>query len=107
MLKRKLRVVNSDNPLLSGVRRTKLFCVCAMPDRPSKLACDIGAMGKLGEKMTNPMTDLDAYTDAELEQALARVLAQARGEVLNEAEVQKFWQLYEEIQRRALSVTAA
>ncbi|MFZ0952018.1 MAG: hypothetical protein WAN17_07120 [Candidatus Sulfotelmatobacter sp.] len=57
--------------------------------------------------MTNAMTDLDAYTDEELEQALARVLAQARGEVLNDAEVQKFWQLYEEIQRRALSVTAA
>jgi hypothetical protein len=57
--------------------------------------------------MTNAMTDLDAYTDEELEQALARVLAQARGEVLNDAEVQKFWQLYEEIQRRTLSVTAA
>ena len=63
--------------------------------------------GKLGEKMTNPMTDLDAYTDEELQQALARLLAQARGEVLNDAEVQKFWQLYQEIQRRALSVTAA
>jgi hypothetical protein len=57
--------------------------------------------------MTNTMTDLDAYTDEELEQALARVLAQARGEVLNDAEVQKFLQLYQEIQRRALSVTAA
>jgi len=57
--------------------------------------------------MTNPMTDLDAYTDEELEQALARVLAEARGEVLNDAEVQKFYHLYEEIQRRALSVTAA
>ena len=42
--------------------------------------------------MTNPMTELDAYTDEELQQALARVLAQARGEVLNDAEVQKFWQ---------------
>jgi hypothetical protein len=57
--------------------------------------------------MTNAMADLDAYTDEELEQALARVLARARGEVLNDAEVQKFWQLHEEIQRRALSVTAA
>jgi hypothetical protein len=56
--------------------------------------------------MTNAMTDLDAYTDEELEQALARVLAQAQGEVLNDTEVQKFWQLYEEIQRRAPSVTA-
>jgi hypothetical protein len=56
--------------------------------------------------MTHAMTELDAYTDEELEQSLARVLAQARGEVLNDAEVQKFWQLYEAIQRRALSVTA-
>lgn len=57
--------------------------------------------------MTNPMTDLDAYTDEELEQALARVLAQAQGEVLNDAKVQKFWQFHKEIQRRALAVTAA
>jgi len=57
--------------------------------------------------MTNHMTDLEAYTDEELQRALARVLAQARGEVLNDAEVQKFWQLYQEIQRRALSVTSA
>jgi hypothetical protein len=56
--------------------------------------------------MTNPMTDLDAYTDEELQQAMARVLARAREEVLNGAEEQKFWQLYQEIQRRALSVTA-
>jgi len=28
-------------------------------------------------------------------------------EVLNDAEVQKFYQLYEEIERRALAVTAA
>ncbi|MFZ0418990.1 MAG: hypothetical protein WAM04_12910 [Candidatus Sulfotelmatobacter sp.] len=57
--------------------------------------------------MTDPVTDLEACTDEELEQALALVLAHARGEVLNEAEVQKFHQLYEEIQRRALAVTAA
>jgi hypothetical protein len=67
--------------------------------------------------MTNPMTDLDAYTldaytldaytDEELQQAMARVLALARAEVLNDAEVQKFWQLYQEIQRRALSLAIA
>ena len=57
--------------------------------------------------MIDPMKDLDAYTDEELEQALARVLAHVRGEVLNDAEVQKFWQLNEEILRRARSVTAA
>jgi hypothetical protein len=78
-----------------------------MPNRLSKLACDISAMGETRGENANPMTDLDAYTDEELQQALARVLAQARGEVLNDAEVQKFWQLYQEIQRRALSVTAA
>ena len=55
--------------------------------------------------MTNPMADLDAYTDEELEQTLARVLAHARGEVLNDAEMQRFWQIYAEIHRRALSVT--
>ena len=64
-------------------------------------------MGETREKMTNPMTDLDAYTDEELQQGLARVLTQAQGEVLNDAAVQKFWQLYQEIQRRALSVTGA
>jgi len=53
--------------------------------------------------MTDPMTDLEACTDEELEQGLARVLAHAQAEVLNDAEVQKFWQIYEEIQRRALS----
>jgi hypothetical protein len=60
------------------------------------------------EKMTNPMTDLEAYTDEELELAMARVLALARGEVLNDAEVQQLWQIYEEIQRRrARPVSAA
>jgi len=46
------------------------------------------------------MTDLDTYTDEELELALVRVLAHARGEVLNDAELQKFWQIHKEIQRR-------
>ena len=53
------------------------------------------------------MTNLEACTDEELEHALARVLMHASGEVLNEAEVQRFYQLYEEIQRRALAATAA
>ena len=58
--------------------------------------------------MTDHLTDLEAYTDEELKQALARVLALARGEVLNDAEVERFWQLYEEILRRgASSGTAA
>jgi hypothetical protein len=46
------------------------------------------------------MTELDAYTDEQLEQELARVLEHARGGVLNDAEVRKFWQLHEEILRR-------
>jgi len=58
--------------------------------------------------MTNPMTNLEACTDEELEQELARMLAYASGEVLNDAEVQKFYELHEEIQRRrAPSGTAA
>ena len=53
------------------------------------------------------MTNLEACTDEELESKLARVLAYASGETLNDAEVQEFHQLYEEILRRALAVTAA
>ena len=63
-----------------------------------------GAMPLRGE-MTSSMTNLQACTDEELEQKLARVLAYASREVLNDAEVQEFYQLYEEIQRRALTVT--
>ena len=58
--------------------------------------------------MTDHLTDLEAYTDEELKQAMARLLAQARVDVLNDAEVQNFWQLYTEIQRRReLPETAA
>ena len=39
-------------------------------------------------------------TDQELEQALAAILAYASAEVLNHSELQKFYQLCEEIQRR-------
>jgi hypothetical protein len=60
------------------------------------------------EQMTNPTTNLAAYSDEELKQALARVVALARSEVLKDGEVQKFWQLYDEImRRRAHSGTAA
>ena len=57
--------------------------------------------------MTSSMTNLGACTDEELEQKLACVLAYASGETLNDAEMQEFHQLYEEILRRALAVTAA
>jgi hypothetical protein len=50
------------------------------------------------------MTDLDAYTDEELERELARVLVHARGEVLSDDEVREFWQLYEEILRRCAAI---
>ena len=57
--------------------------------------------------MTNPVTNLETCKDEELENALARVLVYASGEVLNEAEVRMFYQLYEEIRRRSPAVTAA
>ena len=50
--------------------------------------------------MTDPRTDPAVYTDEELKQALARVLALARSEVLDDTEVQRFWQLYAEMVRR-------
>jgi hypothetical protein len=56
--------------------------------------------------MTNLMKNLGARTDERLEKALARVLAYASGEVLNEGEVLIFYQLYEEIRRRAPAMTA-
>lgn len=58
--------------------------------------------------MANSTTDPAAYTDEELRRALARVLALARSEVLDDAEVQKFWQIYEEmVRRRAATGNAA
>ena len=51
--------------------------------------------------MTDPVTNLETCTDDELENALARVLVYASGEVLNEAEVRIFYQLYKEICRRS------
>jgi|CZKD01.1.fsa_nt_gi hypothetical protein len=58
------------------------------------------------EQMTTAMTDLDAYTEEELEK-LARVLVHARGEVLNDAEVQQFWQFHKEISRRSAASGSA
>jgi len=58
--------------------------------------------------MTDRITNLEAYTDEELDEALAHVLGQARGEVLNDTEVREVRQINLEIQRRhAPSVTAA
>jgi len=64
--------------------------------------------GNLQESGMQSMRHLNACTEEELERMLAAVLSQARGEVLNDAEVQEFWQIYQEIQRRRpLSHTAA
>ena len=58
--------------------------------------------------MTDPTTDPAPYTDQELKPARARVIALTRSEGLNDTEVQRFWQLYEEVRRRsAPSGTAA
>src|ERR1700687_2216846 len=63
--------------------------------RPNAFSCSPS-----GEKRKSSMTNIEICTDEELEQEMARVLAHARGEVLDDAEVQKFWQLHEEILRR-------
>jgi len=51
-------------------------------------------------KMTPSMAELNGCTEEALEQALAGLLMHARTEVLNDTEVQAFWQVYQEIQRR-------
>jgi hypothetical protein len=59
-------------------------------------------------EMTHSMTNLNGRTEKELQQMLGALLSQARGEVLNDAEVQAFRQIDQEIQRRRpLSDTAA
>ena len=57
----------------------------------------------LSRKECSRMTDLDGHTDEGLRQELALLLAHARGEVLNDAEVHKFWLLHEEILRRRVA----
>ena len=60
-----------------------------------------------GGNMTDPTTDPAAHTDQELKQALARVIALARSEGLDDIR-SPFWRLYEEILcQRASSGTAA
>ena len=44
--------------------------------------------------MNNPVPDLEAYSHEELKQALARLIVDARVEVLSDPEVHRFWQLY-------------
>ena len=52
-------------------------------------------------EMTHSIPELGACTDEQLEQVLAGLLTQARGQVLSDAEVQEFWRAYQEIQRRS------
>ena len=51
--------------------------------------------------MKRSITEPNACTDEQLEQVLAGLLTQARGQVLSDAEVQEFWRVYQEIQRRS------
>ena len=57
--------------------------------------------------MTPSITQLDASTEEELHQALAGLLARAQEEVLNDTEVQEFWRISQEIQRRCSAPGAA
>jgi hypothetical protein len=50
--------------------------------------------------MTNPTTAAADYTDEELRRAMARVIALARSKALDDAEVQRFWEIYAEMMRR-------
>lgn len=58
-------------------------------------------------EMTLSITELVASTEEELQQALAGLLAHARDEVLNDMEVQEFWRIHQEIQRRCSHSGAA
>ena len=50
---------------------------------------------------------LHACTDEELHQGLADILAHSRGEALTDGELQQFWAIYQEIQRRRQRCEAA
>jgi hypothetical protein len=57
--------------------------------------------------MTLSITELGSSTAEELHQALAALLARAREEVLNDTEVQEFWRISQEIERRCSRSAAA
>ena len=56
--------------------------------------------------MTRSITELNASME-ELHQALAGLLAQAREEVLSDTEVQEFWRICKELDRRCMRPGAA
>jgi hypothetical protein len=51
-------------------------------------------------KTVDSMKELNACTEEELEQVLAGLLVQAGKVLLNDTEVEEFWQVHLEIQRR-------
>jgi hypothetical protein len=51
-------------------------------------------------KMTN-LAKLDVCTKEQLEELLAGLLEHACGQTLNDVEVQEFWQVYQEMERRS------
>jgi hypothetical protein len=51
--------------------------------------------------MADSAKELDACTKEQLEELLAGLLEHARGQTLNDAEVQEFWRVYYEIQQRS------
>ena len=51
--------------------------------------------------MANFVKELDCCTKEQLEELLVGLLAQARGQTLNDVEVQEFWRVYQEIERRS------
>lgn len=53
------------------------------------------------------ITELNASTVEALHEALAGLLAHAREEVLNDTELQEFWRIQQEIQRRCPHSRAA
>ena len=57
-------------------------------------------VSSMTNKMTDSRTELNACTENDLEEVLAGLLMRARAEVLNDTEVQEFWKVYQEIQRR-------
>jgi hypothetical protein len=57
--------------------------------------------------MTLSITEVDCSTEEELRQALAGLLSRAREEVLSDTEVQEFWRICQEIERRGSRSGAA
>jgi hypothetical protein len=55
---------------------------------------------KQNVKRVHSMKEINACTEEELEHALAGLLVQAETVLLNDIEVQEFWQVHLEIQRR-------